>query len=49
MEMVTDYEFLKGIHETFIKEIALVAFGVIRTLHFQAPTTCGLTVPQKTG
>ena len=38
MEVVIGYEALKGSYnETVIKEIALVADGVIRTLHFQAP------------
>jgi hypothetical protein len=38
MEVVVDYEPLRGANnETVIKELALVAKGVIRTLHFQAP------------
>ena len=38
MEVVIDYEALKGGHnETIIKELTLVADGVIRTLHFQPP------------
>ena len=38
MKVVIDYKALKGRHtETVINEIALVAEGVIRTLHLQAP------------
>ena len=38
MEVVIDNEVLKGGHnETIIKQLALVADGVIRTLHFQPP------------
>jgi hypothetical protein len=38
MEVVIDYESLQGANNgTVIKELALVAKGVIRALHFQAP------------
>jgi hypothetical protein len=38
MEVVIDYEALKSSHnETLFKELALVADGVIRIRHFQAP------------
>ena len=38
MEVVVDYEALKGGHsETIIKEVAVVADGVVRTLHFEDP------------
>ena len=37
MEVFIDYKALKGGHnETIINELAVVAVGVIRTLHFQA-------------
>jgi hypothetical protein len=38
MLVVINYEDLEGSHnETDIKEVALIADGVIRTRHFQAP------------
>ena len=38
MEVVTDYEFLKGSQdEKIIKDLSLTADNVIHTLHFQSP------------
>ena len=38
MELVIDYEFLKGINdEVVIKEVGLVADNVVQTFHFKSP------------
>ena len=37
MEVVIYYEALKDHNETIIKKLPLVADGIIRTLHFEAP------------
>ena len=50
MEVVIDYEAVKGIHnETVIKELALVANDVIRNSISKPRTTCDHKVPLKTG
>jgi hypothetical protein len=38
MELVIDYEFLKGLNdEVVIKEVGLVADEVVQTFHFKCP------------
>ena len=38
MELVIDYEFLKGLHdEVVIKEVGLAADNVVQTFHFKSP------------